>query len=243
MSEGSSATERGSVLIAGASSGIGHAVAERTAASGRRVVLLARRRAELVEVLDHIRRAGGCGDLVVGDASDADSAEEAVALAARDSNLVALVNCVGANIPGRALRALTPAAWQEMIKINLGSAYALTQAVLPVFRAQSSGLLIHLASRSVKQADGSGAAYQAAKAGVAALAHATSVEEQVNGIRVSVVYPGLTDTPLVLQRPVPPSAEELARALRPEDVARVVDLLLDLPPRAHIPDISIFPTN
>jgi len=128
-----------------------------------------------------------------------------------------------------------------MLHVNLDSAFHLTQAVLPTFRDQGDGLIVHVSSRSVHAADASGVAYQAAKAGVAALAHATAVEERTNGIRVSVVYPGMTDTPLVLQRPTPPSADELRRALQPDDVAQVVQTLLELPRRAYVPDVSIYP--
>lgn len=243
MSDRSSSGPQGTVLVAGASSGIGRAIAEVAAASGRRVVLLARRHRLLTDVAEQIRDSGGCVEMVAGDATDPAAAAEAVRTAADGSTLSALINCVGMNIPRRSLRELTAETWSEMVRVNLDSAYVLTQAVLPVFRDQHDGLLVHVASRSVFQPDASGASYQAAKAGVAALAHATAVEEQTNGIRVSVIYPGLTDTPLVQQRPVPPTDDELARALQPEDAARVVQLLLELPARAHIPDVSIYPTN
>lgn len=222
---------------------MGRAIAERLAASGHRIVLMARRCDELASALRGIRDTGGYGDLVVGDASVPAAATEAVQVASRDSRLSALINCVGMNLPRRSLRELTSSAWREMVRVNLDSAYELTRAVLPVFREQQNGLLVHLASRSVLEPDGSGASYQAAKAGVTALAHATAAEEQANGIRVSVIYPGFTDTPLVHQRPAPPTADELKRALQPDDVAKVVELLVDLPSRAHIPDISIFPTH
>lgn len=231
------------VIVAGASSGIGRATAQAIAASGRRVMLFARRHKQLAEGVDQLRNAGGCAEFVVGDATDRAAIDEAVRFAADGSRLVALVNCVGMNIPRRSLRELDADTWSTMLRVNLDSAYLLTQAVLPIFRDQHDGLLVHVASRSVFHPDASGPSYQAAKAGVTALAHATAIEEQGNGIRVSVVYPGMTDTPLVRQRPVPPTDDELARALQPEDVARVVGLLLELPTRAHIPDVSIYPTN
>lgn len=232
-----------SVLIAGASSGIGRKIAQQAAESGHRVVLFARRDGELAGAVQEIRDRSGCAESVAGDATDPSAVAAAVGLASEGYRLAALINCVGMNLPRRSLRELTSETWARMLRMNLDSAYVLTQAVLPVFRKQHEGLIIHVASRSVNQPDGSGASYQAAKAGVAALAHATAVEEQPSGVRVSVVYPGLTDTPLVQQRPVPPSPEELARALQPDDVARVVRLILDLPARAHIPDVSIYPTN
>lgn len=240
---GSATGPRTTVLVAGASSGMGRAIAYEAAASGRRVVLLARRAGELDNLVDGIRGTNGCAESVAGDATDPSAVAAAVRLAMKGSRLTTLINCVGTNIPRRSLRELTSEAWSQMLRINLDSAYVLTQAVLPTFREQQEGLIIHVASRSVNQPDGSGASYQAAKAGVAALAHATAIEEQPSGIRVTVIYPGLTDTPLVQQRPVPPSPEELARALQPDDVARVVRLILDLPARAYIPDVSIYPTN
>ncbi len=233
----------GTVLVAGASSGIGRAVAETAAAAGHRIVLLARRERELAATAAIIREAGGQAETVAGDATDPAACAAAVALAEQDSTLTAMINCVGGNLPGRSLRDLTPEAWSSMLRTNLDSAFLLTQAVLPTFRSHGGGLLVHVASRSVHAPDASGASYQAAKAGVAALAHATAIEEQTNGIRVSVVYPGMTDTPLVLQRPVRPSREELDRALQPADVASVIQLLLDLPARAHVPDVSIYPTS
>lgn len=243
MSARSESESGDTVLVAGASSGIGRAVAETVAASGRRVVLFARRGEALAEVADQIRAAGGIAEHVVGDAADASACAEAVGAASSGASFVAAVNCVGTNIRQRSLPELTDQGWAAVMRDNLDAAYQLTRAVVPVFRDRAGGLLVHIASRAVHAADGSGVAYQAAKAGVAALAHATAVEEQDHGVRVSVVYPGLTDTRLVLQRPVPPSAEELGRALQPSDVAQVVQLLIDLPPRAHIPDVSVYPSG
>lgn len=232
-----------SVLVAGASSGIGRAVATNLARTGRRVVLFARRAHLLKEIVEQIQSFGGVADVCEGDATTPADAAQAVELAASTGNLVALVNCVGTNIPRRSLSELSHAAWSRMVVSNLDAAFVLTQAVLPTLRRQRHGLLVHIASRAVHQPDASGVAYQATKAGVAALAHATMIEEQSNGIRVSVVYPGMTNTPLLYQRPAPPTDSDLARALDPDDVAQVVQVLVELPDRAYIPDVSIYPSR
>ena len=231
------------VLVAGASSGMGRAVAESAAAAGARVVLFARRRELIDDLARKIVSAGGRAEAFAGDATTPADVAGAVELAAAGSRLQALVNCVGMNIPKRSLTQLTTQTWTQMLAGNLDAAYVLTQAVLPVFRRQHDGLLVHVSSRSALEPDGSGVSYQAAKAVVAALAHATMVEERDNGVRVSVVYPGLTNTPLVEQRPTPPTPDELARAVQPEDVARVVQTLLDLPDRVYVPDVSLYPTS
>jgi NADP-dependent 3-hydroxy acid dehydrogenase YdfG len=91
--------------------------------------------------------------------------------------------------------------------------------------------------------DISGAAYQASKRGVLGLAHAIRMEEKNNGIRTSVVCPGVVDTELLLKRPVKPSPEDLAKALQPEDVAETILHIAKLPPRASIPELLLMPAT
>jgi NADP-dependent 3-hydroxy acid dehydrogenase YdfG len=109
-------------------------------------------------------------------------------------------------------------------------------------RAAHSGHLIYISSISGLVPDVSGAAYQAAKRGMIGLAHAIRVEEKENGIRTCAVCPGLVDTEILVKRPVKPSAETLAKALQPEDVAEVVLAIAKLPPRAAVPEIQLLPT-
>ncbi|HUX87582.1 MAG TPA: hypothetical protein VMW65_11315 [Chloroflexota bacterium] len=69
------------------------------------------------------------------------------------------------------------------------------------------------------------------------------VEEKANGIRTTVIFPGLTDTPLIFQRPVPTLPEVLARALQPEDVAAACLFVAGLPSRAHVPELQMVPAD
>ncbi len=227
------------VLVAGASSGMGHATAAASAAAGAKVALFARREQELAELAKEIDAT-----FVVGDATDQALADRAVRQAVdRYGRLDVLVNCVGTNVKQRALTDLTPDGWRSLISVNLDAAYVLTQAVLPTFRAQRAGLLIHVSSVAAKRPDRSGVGYQASKAGVAALAFGTMEEERANGVRVTVIYPGLTDTALVEQRPVPPTEEELAKALQPEDIAELCLATMSLPDRAHVSEIVVYPSQ
>jgi NADP-dependent 3-hydroxy acid dehydrogenase YdfG len=91
------------------------------------------------------------------------------------------------------------------------------------------------------EADVSGAAYQASKRGLAGLAGAINVEERTNGIRTCIVCPGLADTEILDKRPVKPSAETLAQALKPEDVAELVLAVAKLPARTWVPEVHLFP--
>jgi NADP-dependent 3-hydroxy acid dehydrogenase YdfG len=68
-------------------------------------------------------------------------------------------------------------------------------------------------------------------------------EERDNGIRVSVVFPGMTDTPLLDKRPQPTPAAQRAKALQPEDVAELCIAIISLPPRAYVPEVIVYPAR
>jgi NADP-dependent 3-hydroxy acid dehydrogenase YdfG len=75
-----------------------------------------------------------------------------------------------------------------------------------------------------------------------ALATSVAQEEGRNGIRVTSVFPGEVDTPILEFRPVPVSAERRAVILQPQDVADICLAIACLPPRAHVAEIIIKPT-
>lgn len=231
------------VLVAGAGSGMGRATALAAAREGASVVAVGRRAEALEELRREIERSGGRALVARADAAD-EAAMGGVVRTTVDElgRIDALVNCVGTNIPERSLDELSRERWDGLLADNLTAAFVLTRAVVPVLREHGGGLLIHVASAAVNRPDMSGLGYQAAKAGVMGLAHATMQEEREHGIRVSVVYPGLTETPLVDRRPTPVPADVRAKAMQPDDVADVCVALLALPARAYVPDLSIYPS-
>ncbi len=232
------------VVIIGASSGMGRATALAAAAAGASLVVGARNAAALEQLSAQIQQTGGNAMAIPTDATQTTDVNHLIAATLEKLGRIdVLINCVGINIPRRTIAELTDESWSMMMEINLRSAFHLTQAVIPVFRRQQEGLLIHIASSAARKPDRSGIAYQAGKAGVAALAHAAMEEERENGIRVSVIYPGMTDTPLVYKRPVPPTPEMLAKALQPEDVATACLFVMSLPSRAHVPELVLYPSR
>ena len=104
-------------------------------------------------------------------------------------------------------------------------------------------MLIHVSSSAAKKPDLSGVAYQATKAGLVGLAHGTMEEERKHGLRTTVIFPGLTDTPMVEKRPTPTPPEVLRHALQPEDVAAACLFVMRLPPRAHVPSCCSIPAG
>jgi NADP-dependent 3-hydroxy acid dehydrogenase YdfG len=85
-------------------------------------------------------------------------------------------------------------------------------------------------------------AYSASKFAMAALGITVAQEVREIGIRVTNIYPGEVDTPILDHRPVPVTAEHRAKILQPEDVAAALVMIAALPPRANVAEIIIKPT-
>ncbi len=252
------------VLVAGASSGIGRATALAFARAGARVALLARREPELRALADEIRAesaarvtsptkgAGGADSagtandeplVLAADLADGVATRRAVERVVQAfGRLDVVIYAAGTNTPRRALTVLEPAVWDELMGANLSGAYHVTQASLPAMRAQAGGLLIYLSSAAVQKPDVSGVAYQATKHGLIGLAHGTFQEEREHGVRTTVIFPGLTETPLLAKRPVPTPPEIVAKALQPEDVARTCVFVASLPDRVRVPEMQLVPS-
>lgn len=232
------------VLVAGASSGIGRAVAIAFAREGARVVASARRENRLRELQDELAKEGHAIAIYAADAADPRQLEKLHQFAAAEFGPVEiLVYAAGTNTPDRAMKSLTPDLWHELVAVNLNGAYHLTYVVLPAMREAGAGHLIYISSISGVYPDVSGPAYQASKRGLLGLAHAIRAEEKENGIRTCVICPGLVDTEILNKRLVPPGREVLAKALQPQDVADTVLFVAKLPARAVIPELHLMPTR
>jgi NADP-dependent 3-hydroxy acid dehydrogenase YdfG len=230
------------VLVVGASSGIGRATAELMAREGARVMASARRAERLQELKQRMVAEGHTIEIHAADATDVTQAQQlAEATRQKLGPIDIVVYATGTNTPDRYLTRLKPEIWRDLLSTNLDGAFYITHAVLPAMREARKGYLIFVSSISGQVPDVSGSAYQASKRGLIGLSLAIRGEERANGIRTTVICPGLVDTELIEKRPVRPSAEELAKALRPEDVAEVILACAKLPSGAAIPELNIVP--
>ena len=231
-------------VIVGASSGIGRAAAVLFAREGSKVVAAARREDRLQSLKDEMAREQRTITIRRADASVVEDMQQlAQETLQQFGRIDILVVASGINTPDRSMQRLTPQIWDSLIDVNLNGAFYATHAILPSMRSAGSGHLIYVSSVSGVMADVSGAAYQASKRGLIGMAHAIRMEEKKNGIRTSVICPGLVDTELLEKRPVKPSPEELARALQAEDVAETILHVAKLPPRASIPELLLMPAS
>src|SRR5207253_2505160 len=122
-----------------------------------------------------------------------------------------------------------------------GAFYSI-HAVLPQMLARKDGVIININSVAGKRATPlGGVAYAASKFGMTALGIGLGAEEKDSGIRVTNIYPGEVDTPILEHRPQPVTEEHRRRILKPEDVAGAVLFVAMQPPHVHIPELVIKP--
>lgn len=231
-------------LVTGGGTGIGLGIALALADAGCRVAIVGRR----LEPLQAAAAAyQGKPPLIfqTADVGDPASVERLIAWAAKELGpLDILVNSAGVNIIRRKMAELSIEDWDKLMQINAHGAYYCMRAVLPQMRERRSGLIVNISSIAGKRASTlGGVAYSASKFAMAALGMTAALEEGMNGIRITNVYPGEVDTPILEMRPEPVSAEHRARILQPSDVGAAVVMVAELPPRAHVPELIIKPTS
>lgn len=231
-------------LVVGGGSGMGAAIAASLANAGAKVVVSGRR----ADKLEEVAAAASEGAFILSKAADvADRKSLSELFAWFDAELGSLdllVNAAGLNVPKRAMADLSPEDWDLVLQVNLTGAYDCLRFALDRMRTRKDGLVVMINSVSGKRSHPlGGVAYNASKFGMTALGSCVAEEERENGIRITNLFPGEVNTPILDKRPVPPPPEHRASILQPEDVAQAVLMLAELHPRAHVPELVLKPTN
>lgn len=232
------------VLVVGGGSGIGLGIGVAFAKEGSRVILAART-ASALEDAKKLPDVGAKLTTRVADATNRAEINELVAWVTKDIGPIdILVYSAGVNVPKRTFADIDPAEFDRVLGINATGAFNSFHAVLPGMRARKSGLILNIVSigglRTIKVA---GLPYTASKYAQAAIGNMANLEVLDEGVRVTNIYPGEAETPLVNKRPVPPSAEQRARMLQCEDIADMAVAVAKLPPRATVPELVITPRH
>jgi len=230
-------------VVTGAGSGIGRGVATVLSQMGLKVALVGRDR-EKLEATRQLLADGDRAIIVPCDVADrADVKGMVETVRAAFSTIDVLISNAGTNVRNRGLEVLTPEDWDRMIATNLTGSFNLLHEILPGMRSARSGLVVQICSISGLRASTlGGAGYSASKFGQAALGLCLGREERERGIRSTVIYPGEVNTPILDARPVPVPRERREAILQPEDVAAAVKFLVELHPRARVPELVITPT-
>jgi NADP-dependent 3-hydroxy acid dehydrogenase YdfG len=193
------------VVVTGASSGIGEALAVEWGARGAHVAVVARRPAELEAVAEKVRARGGKALPIVADVADPDAAIAAIQRAdAELGGLDMVVANAGLGSTGHASRAK----WSDvarLIDVNVRGAMATLAAAIPVMLAQQRGHLVGVTSLAGRRALPQSSAYSASKAAVSTFLEGLRLDLAPAGIKVTDVQPGFVSTPMTakVDHPMP----------------------------------------
>ncbi|NGM13636.1 SDR family NAD(P)-dependent oxidoreductase [Verrucosispora sp. CWR15] len=208
-----------SVLVTGATGGLGRAVSAAFSAAGWRVVAPQRRRPDPVD--------GPEGDApvrIVADLTDPQDAARVAEVAAGDPEapLRAVVNLVGGYASGGLLHETPIEDFERMLTINLRPTHLVTRAALPHLVAAGGGAVVCVAARAALAPFPGVAGYVTAKAAVLGFAAAVATEYKAAGVRCNSVLPSVIDTPT--NRDAMPDADH-TRWVDPAEIASVIRFL------------------
>lgn len=241
---------RGKVaMVTGASSGLGEAIAQALASRGAHLALSARRADRLAAVADKLRAIPGAGEIlaVPGDVRDALSVEEMVrqTLERWGQLDILIANAgFGYRVP---IAEGDPARWKELLDTNVYGVLLTLRYGVPPMLARRSGHVIFMSSVAARVVQAGGGVYSASKVAVNAIAEALRQEVTRQGVRVTMIEPGVVRTAF---QDVAGYGPDLRRRLLEEqtpltatDIAAAVLYALEQPPHVSINELLIRPTE
>jgi len=236
------------VAITGASSGIGEATALACAAEGAAVGLAARRGDRIEALAQRIASEGGRALAVEADVSEEEQARSFIERThAELGGLDALVNNAGVMLLGPVADAPTEE-WRRMIGVNVFGVLYCTHAAIPLMREQGSGDIVTVSSVAGRVARLGSGVYNLTKFGIGAFSESLRQELSPQGIRVTLVEPGMVATELVSHNR--PEVQERIHErldgvtpLQAEDIASAIVFAIGRPGHVSVNELLIRPSN
>lgn len=233
------------VLITGAGSGVGRAVAIAVSSAGAASVLIGRTRQPLDDTALLISNAGGSALALPADVTVEAAVSDAFAQAAAELggiDAVILSAGIGRNGP---IESYPLSDWEATMATNLTGPFLCAKAAIPYLRARGGGHIIAISSGAGKQGYPQLGAYSASKFGLMGLMQGLAGEVAEEGIKVSAVVPGSILTPFgdrsIESKLEAQAADPSRKYLEPEDVAEAVLFLLRQPRRAWTQELNLWP--
>ncbi len=184
-------------IVTGATSGIGHAVAEELASRGAVLVLVGRDRSKGEALVTALAGQGARALFFAADLTDRQAPRGIVqATLNAYGRIDVLINNAGMLINGSALEC-TDEQWDQVLDLNLSAAFRLSREVLPSMLEQASGSIVNVASDWALMGAKGATAYCVSKAALTQLTRCMALDYATQGVRVNAVCPSDTDTPML----------------------------------------------
>ncbi|MHC5372691.1 SDR family oxidoreductase [Enterococcus sp. LJL120] len=242
-----SAIESKVVVIMGVSSGIGEATARRLAKEGAKLILAARREDRLKELVASLP---GEAFYQVADVTKQMDVEKVMKFAVEKFGKIDVLYNNAGIMPQGFLSEADYASWQSMLDINIMGVLHGIGSVLPIMRKQGSGLIITTDSVAGHVVYPGSAVYNGTKYAVRAIMEGLRQEEKNNGIRSTIVSPGMVSTELIStvgNEKIAASLTEMGKkegaSLFAEDVANAVAYVIEQPEHVAVSEVLIRPSR
>jgi NADP-dependent 3-hydroxy acid dehydrogenase YdfG len=230
-------------IVTGAGSGIGAAIARDLGARGTNIVLIGRRAELLDERVAEIEAGGGTALAVPGDVRRFADLERAVGRAIDRWGRLDVLVANAAIADFGPIADADPELWRDVIETNVLGVMFAVRAALPHMLTAGSGHIVITASGSGRVTYVGEPAYVASKHATVAFADCLRQEVAMAGIRVSLIEPGLVETPLIHVYPGSNDMVGEVDALSPDDIARAVRYVLEQPAGVNVFEVLIRPTG
>jgi NADP-dependent 3-hydroxy acid dehydrogenase YdfG len=238
------------VLITGATSGFGRAVAIKFAGNGYNIIITGRRKDLLNELLKELLQAGGIKVLsLCFDVRERKTVEKILGnLPAEWRNIDILVNNAGLAVGMDHIDEGNADDWDRMIDTNIKGLLYVTRTIAPLMTAREKGHIINIGSIAGKEAYEYGNVYCASKSAVDSLSKGMRIDLLKHNIKVTNIAPGMAETEFSLvrfkgDRERADSVYKGIKALTAEDIADVIFFCATLPDHVCINDIVVTPTQ
>jgi 3-hydroxy acid dehydrogenase / malonic semialdehyde reductase len=239
-------TDIGTVVVTGATSGIGRACAQAFSGLGARVVVTGRRRERLEALVEELPNEALALPFDVRDAAAVAAAFDGLPEGWSDVDV--LVNNAGLALGKEPMHEGRLDEWTQMIETNVIGLLNVTNWVLPPMVARGRGHIINVGSNAAREVYPGGAVYCASKAAVDRITKGLRMDALGTGIRVSEIDPGMVETEFSNVRfrgddAAASAVYEGITPLGPEDVADTVLWIATRPPHVQVADVLLYPTD
>lgn len=228
------------IILTGASKGIGKALAINLATQGVNLVLVARSQSELAEVKNHVEQAGSNCLIFAGDVSNESLVNKVVSeTLATFGQIDFMINNAGFGVFKRASD-ISSEEWDSIYDTNVKGTFLFSKAVLTSMKEAKSGHIINVASDVAKRVFDGGSLYCSSKYAQDAFSMALRKEVREYGIKVSVIYSGLVDS---MFHTDPQGDESHTDWLKVEDMSNAISYVMNQPKHVVIDELMIHPLS
>ena len=229
------------IIITGATSGFGMAMAERFGKAGAKLILVARNQTQLEKTAAAVVSQGGQAVTVAADVTVSGTFDKVLTAALEHFGRVdVLINNAGGGVKIAPVEEMDDASVQQILELNLSSVIMACRTIVPQMKKQGGGLIINLTSACAKFAWPQWSVYSAAKAGLSMFSRCLHAELRPYNIGVSVIVPGGSNTGFQKNSGINEFGWNEENALRPEHIAEAAHGIVFMSKGAFVPEMVVY---